>query len=148
LSRAGAAVLGVLAGGVAVALLSRLPARRAGAGSAAAEDPDRTHAAAHAALLARVASEPIAPAWSARMTDLVTRGLESEAPRGRFRVARVDCRSTACIATLEWRSRTDALASYGALAHALPDLPCTSELMLDAATTATLVLACDEQRRF
>ena len=145
MSRAGAAGLGALAGAIALALLSRLPAGRAGGAAAdLPSDPDRTHAAAHAALLARVAREPVVPAWSARMTELVTRGLESDAQRGgRFRLARVDCRSSSCVATLEWRSRADAQASFGALAHALPGLPCTRELLLDEGAAATLVLTCD-----
>jgi hypothetical protein len=84
------------------------------------------------------------------MTDSVTRGLEAASLPGRFKVAGVDCRTTLCIALLEWTSQGDALASQEVLIHSLGDVPCSREILFEqqapaARYAAPLVLQCERR---
>lgn len=58
------------------------------------------------------AREEVDPAWAPAVTGRLTDALSGLAPRGRFRMAGVDCRQTSCTATLDWASYKDAQSDY------------------------------------
>ena len=57
---------------------------------------------AFAEKLAGHSAQPANPAWSKSTEGVLRRGLENTAKTAGFRVSSVDCRTTSCVADLEW----------------------------------------------
>ncbi len=106
------------------------------------------HRSSHDALLASVRAQGADPSWSAGAQAKFAGDL------GRLgaHVESVDCRTTACVATLEWPSRAQAQQEYRAVIEAEYQLPCDRQIFLDRPATeatpyrATLVLDCEHVR--
>jgi hypothetical protein len=112
----------------------------------------REHRALHAAAIAKHVRDPVDGEWSASMVKVLTPGLESEAADGHFKLVRVDCRTTSCIAALEWPSRNDAVTAYPVLVRSMLDVPCSREILLEEEAppkerfVATMVFDCERDR--
>lgn len=106
------------------------------------------HRSSHDALLASVRAQGTDPTWSAGAEAKFT----SDLGRLGAHVERVDCRTSACLATLEWPNRGQAQQEYRALIEASYQLPCDRQIFLDRAASddapyrATLVLDCEHAR--
>lgn len=106
------------------------------------------HRTGHDAMLTSVRAQAPDPSWSAAAGAKFTDDL------GRLgaHVDSVDCRTTACVATLAWPSRAHAQQEYRKLIEAEYQLPCDRQIFLDAAAgdaapyRATLVLDCEHVR--
>jgi hypothetical protein len=174
-SRGFAVALGIVVGALAAVLGSRLrdldpaessreadvearirrleqPGRSDGARTSSPEVQAREHRSLHAAAIAKHVREPVDSEWAASMSRLLSRDLETAAAEGRYKLARVDCRTTSCIAAFEWPSRQEATKTHGALVRALPDVPCTREILLEEEAApsdrfvATMVFQCQRDQ--
>jgi hypothetical protein len=116
---------------------------------ASPEVQGREHRSLHAAAIAKHVREPVDAEWAASMSRLLSRDLEVAAAEGRYKLARVDCRTTSCIAAFEWPSRQEAMKTHGGLVRALPDVPCSREILLEEEAApserfvATMVFQCE-----
>jgi hypothetical protein len=176
-NRAGGVALGIVVGALAAVLGSRLrdldPAERARervlddrvrkleqaarsetprAPGVSAEVQAREHRALHAAAIAKHVRQPVDGEWSASMVKVLTREIESEAAEGHFKLVRVDCRTTSCIAALEWPSRNDGVTANAVLVRSMLDVPCSREILLDDEApqkerfVATMVFECEREQ--
>jgi hypothetical protein len=86
--------------------------------------------------------------WAAKAAPSLRAGLEKVAESRKFKLGEVDCRSTSCLATLEWNNATEAREEFGKLAHEPFDVNCARSISLpgDAEPSmpvqATLILDC------
>ncbi|MBC7977446.1 MAG: hypothetical protein H7138_20930 [Myxococcales bacterium] len=106
------------------------------------------HRSSHDARLSEVRAQATDANWS----TATQAHLQSELAKRGAQVASVDCRSTACVATLEWSSRAQAQAEYRHLIEPDGELPCDRQIFLDRAERedvpyrATLVVDCAHVR--
>jgi hypothetical protein len=106
------------------------------------------HRSSHDALVAAVQAQGTDPTWSAGAEARFTSDLGQLGAH----IERVDCRTSACVATLEWPSRAQAQQEYRGLIEARYQLPCDRRIFLDRAVQedgpyrATLVLDCEHVR--
>jgi hypothetical protein len=101
----------------------------------------------HQKLIDGITGESPDPAWSAKAATSLARDFE----RLNFVAKKVDCRTTGCVATLEWPSRDEAQAGYRDVLHAGYELPCDRTIFLDEAKghgpyQATVVIGCENVR--
>jgi hypothetical protein len=73
-------------------------------------------ARAHDALVARVQAETVDVAWSAQVAPALAQELGQMGGQAAFDLVGIECRTRACIATLQWPSREEAVASARTLA--------------------------------
>jgi hypothetical protein len=115
---------------------------------ASEDDALAKHRSSHDALLASVQAQGPDPSWSTGAEEKFT----SDLGRLGAHVQRVDCRKSACMATIEWPSRAQAQQEYRRLIEANYQLPCDRQIFLDRAARedapyhATLVLDCEHVR--
>lgn len=177
MSRGWAVALGIVVGALAAVLGSRLrdldPAERGRESilddrvrkleqAARSETPRapgvspevqaREHRALHAAAIAKHVREAVDGEWAASMVKVLTREIESEAAEGHFKLVRVDCRTTSCIAALEWPSHNDGVTANAMLVRSMLDVPCSREILLEEEGSAkerfvaTMVFECERER--
>jgi hypothetical protein len=101
----------------------------------------------HLALVRSVEEQKPDPAWSAE----AQRSFDKDLRRLGANVARVDCRMTACIATIQWPTRQQASATYDRLLDGDYTLACDRSIFLDKSDgrepyEAKLVLECEQVR--
>jgi hypothetical protein len=101
----------------------------------------------HEALISEHNAEPASPAWAAKASEAVVSELKSLQAEAGFSLAGVDCRSTSCLAEVEWPSVDSIRRGYHSLLHATFDkLNCATEFHASATATegpirTTLVLS-------
>lgn len=92
------------------------------------------------------------PRWSETAETGFRSDLGKLGETGKFAVSRVDCRTTTCIATLSWPSRTDAMQAMPGIVHAAYRSNCGKTLHLPdeiegaPAYEATVVFDCASER--
>lgn len=110
------------------------------------------HVTYNAQLVAAHEREPVDRGWAAGAEAAFSEDLSVVASKNGFEIARTDCRTTSCIASIHWPSRTLALGTYQQLLTARYKMNCSKEILIpdaDDATApieATLVLDCTELR--
>jgi hypothetical protein len=105
----------------------------------------------HEQLLTDHAAEVRSPAWAAKQERNVEAKLTalSETTDGAFKFRSVDCRTSTCVAKLEWPTREVAKGNVKSLLTGAPDLPCAREIAFppsgaEGPYTASLYLDCRE----
>ncbi len=68
--------------------------------------------------------------WSAMATPLLQSGLAAAAAKATFNVKEVDCRSTSCVASVEWSNADDATREYAGLVHTPFEINCARGITL------------------
>ena len=112
----------------------------------------RFHEEEERTALDRHARESADPRWSPRAARSLEGDLERLQELTRGRAVRVDCRTTTCVATMEWATHAEAVATYAHLLHADYGVNCTRSILLhqpeDAARPyqARLVFRCSNHR--
>jgi hypothetical protein len=101
----------------------------------------------HAAKRASIQAQPADPAWAPVARTRFSSDLDALGAT----VDTIDCRTSACVATLEWPSRTQAQQEYRQLVEATYQLPCDRQIFLDQAVgdglyRAELLLDCEHVR--
>jgi hypothetical protein len=121
-------------------------------------DPDAARAeiiASHAAAIDAHWQERSDASWAPRATDATHRDLEGIAVQAEvpFEIMDVDCRSTTCLAELEWSSYGAAVGGYPDLLHHAYALDCARRIVLPEPATshddryrASLVIDCTGTR--
>jgi hypothetical protein len=107
----------------------------------------------HAEHIARVRTEAVASPWAAE-TEATLRQALSKVSGGAagFKVVGVECRSTSCLATVEWPSYRAAEKTWQAILHAQSAVACAREILLprpndpNARYTATAIFDCSAAR--
>jgi hypothetical protein len=96
--------------------------------------------------------QSIDPAWSPAATHAFSTDFSTLAREQPFTVRSIDCRSTSCIAKVEWPSFAEAAASYQVLLQHAYGMDCTRSLLLSEpedptrAYEAPLILDCQNLR--
>lgn len=89
-------------------------------------------------------------AWAAKATPSLRADLEKVAQARKFELGEVDCRSTSCLAKLEWSNAAEAREEFGNLARETFEVNCARSITLpdavepSAPVEATLILDCTE----
>jgi hypothetical protein len=145
---------------IARAATSSEPSQRASS-PPAAEPPafeddmreaDRMHEREHEEALQHHRDEPRDPNWAAATEQRLEAELEGVAAAAKFKVVRVDCRTTTCVSVLEWRSYGEAVRSYGATLRHAYTVNCGQEVLLSApsdraaAYEASMIFDCESWR--
>jgi hypothetical protein len=95
-----------------------------------------------------MAAQAADPVWAPAAQTKFTADLEELGAK----VDGVDCRTSGCVATLEWPSREQAQQEYRHLVEAVYQLPCDRQIFLDQAQgedgpyRAELLLDCESVR--
>jgi hypothetical protein len=82
-------------------------------------------------------AEPADPAWAARTSASLSSDLTPLAEKGHFRVASLDCRTTTCLAKLDWPAGADVRHEYGKLLHEPYRANCTRSFVLEQKPSAS-----------
>jgi hypothetical protein len=69
------------------------------------------------ARIAQVAAEPSDATWSQATAKVLRDEFEELAPRAKFKVADLECKTTSCLAKLAWDSYPEAAQNWGAILH-------------------------------
>ncbi len=116
------------------------------------EESRRIHEDEEREALDRHARESIDAQWSARAVQSLESDLEQLQVRAHGRAVRVDCRTTMCVATMEWPTHTEAVANYAHLLHGDYEVNCTRSILLHEPDDPTrpyqarLVFRCGDRR--
>ena len=120
------------------------------------ESPEEVHAkwvAAYAAKIASVQREGRDPEWATRTERTFAQDLSRLEPESGARVLKVDCRTTGCLATVQWDSYPAAAEGWRTLLHRPYTQNCAITLDLPAASEAptgaqqaTVVYQCEKAR--
>jgi hypothetical protein len=92
--------------------------------------------------------QPIHPTWAPEATRAFSTDFSALTQGQQFTVRSIDCRSTSCIARVEWPSYAEAAANYHLLLQHSYTLDCTRSLLLpepedpERAYEASLILEC------
>jgi len=104
--------------------------------TAAPPDPE-SQAAARARLLRerdalyqQHAAQPVDGSWAPEANQSLGGALHRLGAEGHFRVQGVDCRTTLCVATLEWPSYGEATANYARVLHEPYAVNCRRSILL------------------
>jgi hypothetical protein len=115
-------------------------------------EADRLHEQQHEAALQRHRDEPRDPRWAAATEKKLEADLDSVAGASKFKVVRVDCRTTTCVGVLEWRSHAEALRGYSATLRHAYTVNCAQEVLLlpptnpAASYQASMIFDCESWR--
>ncbi len=115
-------------------------------------DADRYHEAQHEAALKRHRNEPRDPRWAKITETKLEADFESVAAASKFKVVRVDCRTTTCVGILEWRSYPEAMRGYAATMRHPFAVNCAQEVLLlppsnpAASYQASMIFDCESWR--
>jgi hypothetical protein len=115
-------------------------------------EADRMHEQQHEAALQHFRNEPRDPRWAAATEKKLESDLEGVAAASKFKVVRVDCRTTTCVSVLEWRSYGDAVRNYGATLRRAFSVNCAQEVLLlppansAASYQASMIFDCESWR--
>jgi hypothetical protein len=90
----------------------------------------RRHFEAHERALRAHAAEPVDPGWAPRTAAAFGEDLEKLRARSEARVRDVDCRSSSCVARLQWKSYQDARAHFASVLGARYQVACATEITL------------------
>jgi hypothetical protein len=107
-----------------------------------AEDRDR-------ALRRRHADEGVDPRWAPTAMTTIRKALTETASQANFTVRNVDCRTTMCVANVEWPTYPKALEEFRQVADGIP---CALEVSVpppdapERAYQANLVMDCEDWR--
>jgi hypothetical protein len=93
-------------------------------------EADQFHEQQHEAALRRHRDEPRDPRWASSTESKLEADLEGVAAASKFKVVRVDCRTTTCVSILEWPSYRDAMRGYGATMRRAFTVNCAQEVLL------------------
>lgn len=74
--------------------------------------------------------EPVDSSWSRSTSELFTSDIESLAEKADLKLIEVDCKSRSCLATVEWKSFSEAQSNYSALLHHSYAANCSREILL------------------
>src|SRR6185436_15013587 len=113
---------------------------------------DRFHEQQHETALRRHRDEPRDPRWASATESRLEADLESVAAASKFKVVRVDCRTTTCVSVLEWRSYPEAMRGYGATMRRAYTVNCAQEVLLlpppnpAASYQASMIFDCESWR--
>lgn len=97
--------------------------------------------------------QPIHPTWSSEATRAFSTDFSALTQGQQFAVRSIDCRSTSCIARVEWPSYAEATTNYQVLLQHSYALDCTRSLLLpdpedpERAYEASLILECGNLMR-
>ncbi len=99
--------------------------------------------------LAAHARETPDPAWAPKVAQRVTSALKGEQEAGKFKLVNVDCRTTRCVAQVEWGSRDEATENYTSVLHKSYGMRCQRSMYLPETEQsgpyrAQLVIECAE----
>jgi hypothetical protein len=115
-------------------------------------EADRFHEEQHEAALRRHGNEPRDARWASATERRLEADLEGVASSAKFKVVRVDCRTTTCVGILEWHSYQEAMRGYGATMRRAFSVNCAQEVLLlpplDAAAPyqASMIFDCESWR--
>jgi hypothetical protein len=115
-------------------------------------EADRMHELQHESALRHHRDEPRDPRWASATETKLEGDLQSVAAASKFKIVRVDCRTTTCVSVLEWRSYGEAVRSYGATLRHAYAVNCAQEVLLlpptnPAATyQASMIFDCESWR--
>jgi hypothetical protein len=93
----------------------------------------KTVARFHAAL-AQHDKDAVDPRWAPRATNVLKQDFERTAANGNFSVKAVDCRTTTCVADVDFKDRQTALRSWRTVLSAPRGIACSTQVVLDAPT--------------
>jgi hypothetical protein len=102
--------------------------------------------------LADQAAEPAEPAWAAKTSTLLRTDIHDIATQSRFRLLNVDCRTTLCLARVEWESRGAASDEYRRLVHHPYRANCGKSVLVDenvnpnGSVGGSVLFECEEWR--
>jgi hypothetical protein len=97
-------------------------------------------------------AQPIDPAWARKTNAMLQSDLTELAASSSFKLIEADCRTTSCIATVEWPSYGKAMVEWRRLLHHGYQANCSREITLpdaqdpQGAYQATIVLDCEKWR--
>jgi len=97
--------------------------------------------------------QSIHPTWSSEATRAFSADFSALTQGQPFTVRAIDCRSTSCIANVQWPSYAEAAASYQVLLHHSYAMDCMRSLLLpdpedpERAYEASLILECGDVMR-
>ncbi len=97
--------------------------------------------------------QAIDPTWASEATRSFSADFSMMTQGQAFRVRALDCKTTTCVARVEWPSYAEAAASYQFLLHHSYGMDCARNLMLPEpedptrAYAASLILECQNLRR-
>ena len=115
-------------------------------------EADRMHEREHEEALQHHRDEPRDPNWAAATEQRLEAELGGVAAAAKFKVVRVDCRTTTCVSVLEWRSYREAVRSYGATLRHAYTVNCGQEVLLlppsdpAAPYEASMIFDCESWR--
>jgi hypothetical protein len=110
-------------------------------------DPVEMHAQRHRRAIEAHFRDPVDDAWANASAQTLSHELEGMSKAGHFRVGRIDCKSSSCIAVTEWNDFETARTGYADLVHHVYPVNCAREMFLptpsdpSATFEATLVLS-------
>jgi hypothetical protein len=84
----------------------------------------------HDELLARQRSEPIDDQWAPGVAQSIRVSLQKAVQGSPTRIVDVQCATTLCAATAEWKNYIEAQQRYADVLHAKPELNCSVEILL------------------
>jgi hypothetical protein len=76
-------------------------------------------------------AEPVDTSWSQKATAFINADLTSLAAKNHFKVSSVECKTTSCLARVEWDSQASANQEYGQLMHHSYKTNCMRSVLLD-----------------
>jgi hypothetical protein len=115
-------------------------------------EADRLHEQQHEAALQRHRDEPRDPRWASNTEKKLEAELDSVAAAAKFKVVRVDCRTTTCVSVLEWRTYAEAIRYYGATLRHAYTVNCAQQVLLlppsnrAAPYQASMIFDCESWR--
>lgn len=121
-------------------VVSPTGATRAKGPAVSREEAHRAYARGNDEALAKHGQQPLDPAWAPRVSQHIQGRLQALQETADFKLESVDCRTSMCVATVEWSSRHAAADNHGELLSASFDLACGTRIYLPEAV--------DESRPF
>jgi hypothetical protein len=102
--------------------------------------------------LAQQKNEPTESAWAEKATTLLRTDIQDIATQSGFRLLSIDCRTTLCLARVEWNSPGEASREFARLAHGGYRANCTKSVVVDETPSsggsigASVLFDCEEWR--
>jgi hypothetical protein len=106
-----------------------VPALYSRAGTKEAQPVD--HKRDHERAILRHRDTVMAPEWAEKTSEAIHKGLREAQPQGEFEIIDVDCRSSSCLATLDWPSYNVAFRQWSHVVGHGYGIPCGASVYLD-----------------
>jgi hypothetical protein len=97
-------------------------------------------------------AEPVDPTWATKTNGFLRSDLSRLATQNHFRVSSIDCRTTTCLAKVEWATEQEAVEEHSRLMHSPYQANCTRSVVLEedalpsGARQALLFFECESWR--